>query len=224
MKRAFSVFFQALFLHCFYYLCDLKYTLIHEFDFLVPSAYPKIDIVDNLESEFGHKLPPLYKIFLQCFEHGYEYFLRAKELIVRNPTNLPPGLSLSPFEYVNYGPIFLERSGEITVEYFNYFLNVEELTFSNITYPDEQYVKHELFIIGYFGHIGVGKLCIGYGKDNFGQIFGVMDEGNDEDPNFPFLLGKYADNIFDFVAHLKQGIDETTKDDVLPIYLTPPNL
>ena len=192
------------------------------FDFLVPSAYPKIDIVDNLESEFGHKLPPLYKIFLQCFEHEDEYFLRAKELFVKNPKYLP--LGSPPFEYLNYGPIFLERCGEIIVEEFIDFCNMENLILLNIPNSDELYVKHEFFKIGHFGHIGVGVLCIGYGKDNFGQIFGVMDEGNDEDPNFPFLLGKYADNIFDFVAHLKQGKFEETKDDVLPIYLTPPNL
>jgi SMI1-KNR4 cell-wall len=179
----------------------------------IPTQLDKEEAIRAFESEIGIKLPPLYRIFLKNFDLGYQNLLKGKYFVDSNVMKF----------YNNFGKIVVIENNLITMDSFSSLHDIYGLKRSWTYRIDERYLNKKMLIIGDHNVVANGFLCLGYGDDNYEQIFSTMDEGYEDDPEFPFILGKYGENIFDFVNKLKEmpfPKEELNRldNDVEPVY------
>ena len=178
------------------------------FELLVPASRDKEMEIQALDAKCGFRLPDLYRDFLKRFDLGAPNMLRAKR----------PAVVLENLYYYRLTRIESVINNKINLEYFEDFNDVYYQNWSWSHGVDDLYLKHKLLIIGSHGDVGNGFVCVGYGEENKDKIYGIMDEGYDDDPTFPFILGQYADNIFDFVETLREVRHEDLSPEIEPIY------
>lgn len=179
------------------------------FKLLIHSLKDKEQQILEFEKRCGFKLPNLYRDFLKRFDLGIPNLLRAKR----------PVISSDKLYYYKMTRIESVINNKIILEYFDEFMDIDllNLFWENLGMED-RYLKNKLLVIGTHADVGSGFICVGYGEENKDKIYGIMDEGYDDDPTFPFVLGKYADNIFDFVESLSEVRYEDLSPEIEPVY------
>lgn len=179
------------------------------FELLVPASRDKELQILAFEKRCGFKLPDLYRDFLKRFDLGEPNLLRAKR----------PAISSHKLYYYKITRIESVINNHIILEYFDTFFDMDNLNrfWGNLGVED-RYKNNELLVIGYYADIATGFICVGYGEENKDKIYGIMDEGYEDDPTFPFIIGKYADNIFDFVESLSEVRKEDLSPEIAPVY------
>jgi SMI1-KNR4 cell-wall len=178
----------------------------------IPTQLDKEEAIRAFELEIGFRLPPLYRIFLKNFDLGSENLLNGKYFVDSNVMKF----------YNDFGKIVVFENNLITMDSFSSLHDIYGLKRSWTYRSDERYLNKKMLIIGDHTEVGSGFLCLGYGDDNYEQIFGTMNEGCEDDPEFPFILGKYGENILDFVNKLKEvpfpKEELGNREDVEPVY------
>ena len=178
----------------------------------IPTQLDKEEAIKSFELEIGFRLPPLYSIFLKNFDLGSKNLLNGKYFVNSKIIQY----------YINFGKIVAIENNHVILDSFSSLHDIYGLKRSWTYRSDERYLNKKMLIIGDQNVVASGFLCLGYGDDNYEQIFSTIDEGYEDDPEFPFILGKYGENIFDFVNKLKEvpfpKEELGNREDVEPVY------